>query len=137
MGLATVGDLARQEPAALERRLGPSGRDLWELAQRIDPRPVVPDREAKSIGAEETFEEDLAGVEALRAAPPRPGAAGRRAGCGARALRARTVQLKLKLADFTLVTRRATLDAPTDDGQALYRDGGGAARARARRARPA
>ena len=37
-------------------------------------------------------------------------------------LRARTVQLKLKRADFTLVTRRATLDEPTDDGQLLYRE---------------
>ncbi len=36
-------------------------------------------------------------------------------------LRARTVQLKLKRADFSLVTRRATFDEPTDDGQTLYR----------------
>ena len=120
LGITTIGDLARLDPAALERRLGPGGRDLWERACAIDPRPVVPDREAKSIGAEETFDEDLTGVEALR---PRVHAQAlrvahrlRRAG-----LRARTVQLKLKRADFTLVTRRATFDEPTDDGQTLYR----------------
>ena len=83
-------------------------------------RPVVPDREAKSIGAEDTFDEDLPGVEALRphvhAQALRVAHRLRRAG-----LRARTVQLKLKRADFTLVTRRATLDEPTDDGQQLYR----------------
>ncbi len=121
MGITTIGDLARLDPASLERRLGPGGRNLWERACAIDPRPVVPDREAKSIGAEETFEEDLAGLEALR---PRVHAQAlrvahrlRRAG-----LRARTVQLKLKRADFTIVTRRATLDQATDDGQRLYRE---------------
>ena len=37
-------------------------------------------------------------------------------------LRARTIQLKLKRADFTIVTRRTTLDQPTDDGQRIYRE---------------
>ena len=120
LGIATVGDVARLDPAYLERRLGPGGRDLWEQACAIDPRPVIPDREAKSIGAEETFDDDLAGVEALRPhvhdQALRVGHRLRRAG-----LRARTIQLKLKRADFSLVTRRATFDEPTDDGQTLYR----------------
>jgi DNA polymerase-4 len=120
MGLETVGDIARRDPDELARRLGPSGRSLWEQANAIDPRPVVPDRDAKSIGAEDTFDEDLSGVEQLaprvHAQALRVGSRLRRAG-----LRARTVQLKLKRADFTLVTRRATLDEPTDDGQVLYR----------------
>jgi DNA polymerase-4 len=121
LGIATVADLAALDPAYLERRLGAGGRDLWEQAHALDPRPVVPDREAKSIGAEETFDDDLTGVEALRAhvhaQALRVGQRLRRAG-----LRARTVQLKLKRADFSLVTRRATLDEPTDDGQRLYRE---------------
>ena len=120
MGLATVGDIARHDPEALVRRLGPGGRDLWEQANAIDDRPVVPDREAKSIGAEETFDEDLAGAAELRpfvhAQALRVAHRLRRAG-----LRARTVQLKLKRGDFTLITRRATLDEATDDGQTLYR----------------
>src|SRR5438046_837729 len=57
MSITTIGDLARAGAAALQRRLGDAGRELWSLAQGIDPRPVVPDREAKSIGAEDTFEE--------------------------------------------------------------------------------
>ena len=121
LGIATIGDLAGQDPAVLERRLGPGGRDLWTQACAIDPRPVVPDREAKSIGAEETFDDDLVGAEALgphvHAQALRVAHRLRRAG-----LRARTVQLKLKRADFTLVTRRATLVEPTDDGQLLYRE---------------
>jgi DNA polymerase-4 len=120
MGLETCGDVAALEPEALAQRLGPSGRALWEQANAIDPRPVVPDRDAKSIGAEDTFDEDLASAAALA---PRIHAqalrvARRLRGAG---LRARTVQLKLKRADFTLVTRRATFDEPTDDGQVLYR----------------
>jgi DNA polymerase-4 len=81
---------------------------------------VVPDREARSIGAEDTFDEDLSAIEALapriHAQALRVAERLRRAG-----VRARTVQLKLKRADFTLVTRRATLDVATDDGQVLYR----------------
>jgi DNA polymerase-4 len=121
LGLATVGDVARLTPEALEQRLGPGGRDLWEQAHALDPRPVIPDREAKSIGAEETFDDDLSSAEVLRphvhAQALRVAHRLRRAG-----LRARTVQLKLKRADFSLVTRRATLDEPTDDGQTIYRE---------------
>jgi DNA polymerase-4 len=120
MGLTTVGDIASQDAEDLVRRLGPGGRELWEQANAIDDRPVIPDREAKSIGAEETFDDDLTGAEALRpfvhAQALRVAHRMRRAG-----LRARTVQLKLKRADFTLVTRRTTLDEATDDGQTLYR----------------
>jgi len=121
LGLTTIGDLARMDPEALERRLGPGGRDLWERACGIDPRPVIPDREAKSIGAEETFDEDLAGAGELapriHAQALRVGQRLRRAG-----LRARTVQLKIKYADFKIVNRSATLAEPTDDGQTLYRE---------------
>ena len=120
MDLETVGDIARRDPAALERRLGPSGRSLGKQANAIDPRPVIPDRDAKSIGAEDTFDEDLSAVDALasriHAQALRVAHRLRHAG-----VRARTVQLKLKRADFTLVTRRATLDEATDDGQVLYR----------------
>ena len=121
LGFQTIGDLARVEPAYLERKLGAaSGALLAALSRGIDPRSVVPDREAKSVGAEETFEADLEGALALRphlhAQALRVGRRLRRAG-----LRARGVQLKLKLADFKILTRQATFDVPTDDGQALYR----------------
>jgi DNA polymerase-4 len=118
LGLRTIGDVAARDPAWLERRVA-DGRHLWELSQGIDPREVVPDRAAKSIGAEETFDED---VEAQELAPHihaqalRVGRRLRRAGT-----RGRVVQLKIKLADFTLLTRRTTLADPTDDGQLLYR----------------
>ena len=131
LGLRTIGDLARMDPEALERRLGPGGRELWERACGIDPRPVVPDREAKSIGAEETFDDDLAGAGELgpriHAQALRVGARLRRAG-----LRARTVQLKIKYADFKIVNRSATLAEPTDDGQTHLPGGRRAPRPRRR-----
>jgi len=120
LGFAVIGDLARAAPGYLERKLGSPGAHLADLAHAIDPRVVVPDREAKSIGAEETFNEDLVGVEALRphlhAQALRVGRRLRRAG-----LRARGVHLKLKLSDFTIVTRQVTFEVATDDGQTLYR----------------
>jgi DNA polymerase-4 len=147
MEITTIGDLARRGAERLQQRLGETGRDLWELSQGIDTRPVVPDREAKSIGAEETFEEDLTTPQQLQphihAQALRVGERLRHAG-----LRARCVQLKLKLADihlgirsglpypsaedfagaspapstrYKLITRRTTFAVATDDGQALYR----------------
>jgi DNA polymerase-4 len=119
LGLQTFGDFARADRGFLERKLGPAGPRFADLALGLDPRPVVPDRDAKSIGAEETFDADLRGVPALlphlHAQALRVARRMRRAG-----LRARGVQLKLKLADFKIVTRQATLAAPTDDGQALF-----------------
>lgn len=119
-GLRTIGDVAARDPAWLERTLGSGGRHLWELSQGIDDREVIPDHQAKSIGAEDTFEADLSGVEALKphlhSQALRVGRRLRRAG-----VKSRVVQLKVKFADFEVVTRRTTLDAATDDGQALYR----------------
>ncbi len=119
-GLLTIGDVASKDPEWLEERLGSSGRHLWELSQGIDVREVVPDRAAKSVGAEDTFEEDLTGVDALKphvhSQALRVGRRLRRAG-----VKGRVVQLKLKFADFTLITRRVTLREATDDGQTIYR----------------
>ena len=118
LGLQTIGDLAARDPDWLERRL-PGGRQLWELSQGIDPRRVVPDRAAKSIGAEDTFDEDLGVGELLphiHGQALRVGRRLRRARC-----KGRVVQLKLKLSDFSLLTRQTTLAEPTDDGQSLYR----------------
>jgi DNA polymerase-4 len=119
-GLKTIGDVAARDVAWLENRLGSQGRHLWELSQGIDPREVVPDRAAKSVGAEDTFEEDLTGLDLLRphihAQALRVGRRLRKAG-----VKGRVVQLKVKFSDFNVITRRTTLSAPTDDGQSLYR----------------
>ena len=119
-GLKTIGDVAARDVTWLEQRLGSQGRELWALARGQDEREVVPDRAAKSVGAEDTFEEDLTGMDLLRphvhAQALRVGRRLRKAG-----VKGRVVQLKVKFSDFTTITRRTTLPSPTDDGQALYR----------------
>nr|MBK7068704.1 DNA polymerase IV [Deltaproteobacteria bacterium] len=119
LGLATIDDIARRDRDELVRSLGPLGAHLHDLSHGIDPRPVTPDRDAKSIGAEDTFGEDLSTRDELL---PHLHAQALRV---ARRLRrsgrvARGVVLKLKTHDFELRTRRTTLRAATDDGQTLY-----------------
>jgi DNA polymerase-4 len=120
VGIKTIGDIAARDPDDLQKRLGIAGRDLWELSQGHDARVVVPDREAKSVGSEDTFEEDIDEMERLKplihSQALRVARRLRKSG-----LKARVVQLKVKYSDFQLATRRTTLDLPTDDGQLVYR----------------
>jgi DNA polymerase-4 len=120
LGLETIGDLSRTPVERLERALGSAGPHLHALACGVDPREVVPDREAKSVGAEETFDEDLDDPEdlhpILHGQALRVAARLRRLGIAARA-----VSLKVKYTDFHAVTRQETLAAPTDDGGEIYR----------------
>ncbi|QAT86813.1 DNA polymerase IV [Corallococcus coralloides] len=120
-GLVTIGDVATRDVDWLEERFGAaSAKHLWELSHGIDARDVVPDRAAKSVGAEDTFDEDLTGLEPLK---PHVHAQALRVARRLRraSLKGRVVQLKLKFADFTLITRRVTLREATDDGQVIYR----------------
>lgn len=119
LGYQTLGDLAKASPAALEKVLGTWGPEVRELARGNDVRDVVPDREAKSIGAESTYEIDLTRrdeiVRTLLAHASRVAERLTEAG-----IAARTVVVKLKLHDFTLLTRRMTLPAPASDTQTLH-----------------
>ena len=119
-GFRTIGDLAVSEPQRLERLLGSWGPTVRELAQGIDSRPVSPHREAVSVGAEETFDVDLRGREQIaRALLAQATRVARR--LTAQGLKGRTVVLKLKQADFKLVTRHKTLEAAACDTTTLYR----------------
>jgi DNA polymerase-4 len=116
LGIRTVGDLARTAPAVLGRLIGEQhARDLIELAGGSDLRPVVPYEPPKSVSHEETFDRDLGVDEDLLreilALSHRVGARLRADG-----YRARTVSLKIRLANFTTLTRSRTLSAPTDLG---------------------
>jgi DNA polymerase IV len=120
IGVATIGDLARMPESALGAALGAShARGLRALALGDDPREVIPDEAAKSVGAEDTFGEDLLGRAALeRELLSQAGRVARR--LRAAGLAGHVVTLKVKYADFELVTRRVTLPNPTDDDRALY-----------------
>ena len=120
IGIATIGDLARTPEAALAAAIGAShAKGLRALARGDDPREVVADEAAKSIGAEETFGEDLRGEQALLpellAQAGRVGHRLRSAG-----LAGHVVTLKVKYADFSTVTRRVTLERPTDGDRAVF-----------------
>jgi len=111
-GVRRVRDLLACDADALVALLGRHAHGLRELALGIDDRPVVPDAEAKSIGAETTFARDIADEQALR---EELGELVERVARRLRAagLRARSVHLKARYADFTTVTRAVTLPAPT------------------------
>jgi DNA polymerase-4 len=120
LGYATIGDLTRGSTETLERVLGVWGIEVARLARGEDARDVVPDAQAKSIGAEETYEEDLVGAAAI--APTLLDHAARVARRLVRAgLSARTVAVKIKYADFSLRTRRTTLPEPVQDTDAIHR----------------
>jgi DNA polymerase-4 len=118
-GLRKIGEVAVADPGFLEARLGSIGPWLHDLANGIDPRSVEADAAAKSIGAEETFEDDLEGEDLLpfiHEQSLRVASRLRR-----NQLKARTVHLKVKYADFKIATRQETLPVPTDDGTEIYR----------------
>jgi DNA polymerase-4 len=114
-GLVFIGDLLRRDPADLEQRFGPRVHHLIELAAGRDDRPVVPTHEAKSVGNEITFAEDIGDAAQLRAiCDELADKVARR--LRADDLRARTVVLKARYPDFTTLTRSLTLIEPTDGG---------------------
>ncbi|HEX5010084.1 MAG TPA: DNA polymerase IV [Planctomycetota bacterium] len=117
-GFASFGDLQRVPLEACCARLGPHGEWFWRLARGEDERPVVPDAEAKSLGAEQTFGEDVAEPESVRqvllAQMERVAARLRR-----HALAGRTVTVKIRYGDFETITRSETLDAATDRSDLL------------------
>lgn len=118
-GFATVGDLARAAPRDLAARWNAYGLRLSQLAQGLDSRPVDPDQGRKTISAETTFFDDLTALEDLEDRLwPLCERVARTARAGGVAGRVAT--LKLKTADFRLVTRRRTLAVPTQTSRTLF-----------------
>ena len=119
LGYATLGDLAKASPATLERVLGTWGGEIVRLARGEDDREVEPDRDAKSIGAEITYDEDLTDKDAIaRTLLAHASRVAER--LTAQGLAARGIVVKLKYADFTLLTRRTLLPEPASDTQTLH-----------------
>lgn len=120
-GLRNIGDIQGFGEASLVALLGErSGRHFWQLAQGIDPRPVIAERGAKSISHETTFGEDLVGREHASAV-----LLGLAEGVGSRlrasGLVAGTIKLKLRWPPFETVLRQRSLDVPSDEDRVLHR----------------
>jgi DNA polymerase-4 len=113
----TIADLRRLELPALESRFGRYGVRLYELARGIDESLVVPDRPTQSISAEDTFERDVPLTETepmIRRLAELTWAASRK-----ESRIARTVVLKLKTAEFKILTRSHTPPCPPSSCEEL------------------
>ena len=119
MGVETIGDLAALSEREVEISLGTTiGINLWQLARGIDDREVAPRAIAKQISAEHTYATDLTTRGEVDAALQRAAeGAHRRLLADGRG--ARTVTVKLRMADFHIESRSATLAYATDDPETL------------------
>lgn len=121
-GIFTIGDVRRRNPKELGAHFGSSGLWLWRLSNADDTRTVEPRAPAKGISAETTFEHDIADKDQLSrilwALCEKVSARAKAADLGGK-----VIQLKLKTADFKIVTRRHTLDRPTQLARRLFETG--------------
>ena len=119
-GFATIGHLQDADPRNLANRYGATGLWLARIAQAQDSRAVDPGGEMKTISSETTFNSDLSKLADLEAILWRQA---ERVSSRAKSygLSGRTVVLKLKTANFRLLTRSASLDAPTQLADTIFR----------------
>lgn len=121
-GLTHIGDLQRKTEAELVTRYGSIGSRLANFSHGIDHRKVDPSSVAKSVSAETTFNDDIASADDLaRKLWPLCEKVSRR--LKAKEIAGEGVVLKLKTADFRLVTRSHKLPGPTQLAENLYRTG--------------
>lgn len=121
VGVSTVADLQSLEEGELTRLLGDAaGHNVYALARALDDRPVVSEREAKSVSVESTYDNDITDPATMRVivAQQSNNVARRLAEHG---LSGRTVTLKVRLGDFTTMSRSLTLGSPTDQASVISR----------------
>ena len=119
LGLHTIGDVAHADPRFLSTKLGSTGVHFHTLAHAEDPRAVIGRRASKSIGSEHTLDEDVHNKADIRFHLRRS------ADTVARRLRKKNsaafgVGIKLKTAEFQILTRQHRLSEPTDVAERLY-----------------
>lgn len=119
IGLRKVGDVAACDPRVLELVLGVGGaQHLFDLSRAIDDRAVEPEHEAKSIGSEETFGDDVTDARELRRHLRRMAESVARR-CREQGIAAHTITLKVRYGDFSNVTRSRTVATPVDTTQSI------------------
>ena len=110
---------ALSDESSLIPLVGNQARRIWELANGVDDRPVETDRKIQSIGAEETYEEDLTDGSAIelefRYFANRLSKRLRK-----RNLLGHTVSIKVRYDDFTTVSRQKRLDTPSDHEHVFF-----------------
>lgn len=118
-GIRTIADVLDTPRGVLDRALGAAmGERVWQLVRGIDPRSVDTQRIEKSVGHEETFNEDISDPVVLRSELRRlADRVGTRLRSGG--WEASTIAIKVRFADFTTITRSQTLAEPTAVGQRI------------------
>jgi DNA polymerase-4 len=117
LGLRLVGDIRARTLEELRTHFGRYGQRLYELARGIDENPVVPNRPTQSLSAEDTFEQDVLLTETepmIRRLAEKTWTASRK-----ESRIARTVVLKLKTAQFHVLTRSQTPPSPPNSCEEL------------------
>ncbi|MGD2268975.1 MAG: DNA polymerase IV [Desulfobacterales bacterium] len=119
LGIRTLGDMKKYPEELIQSRLGKNGKRLLELADGIDDTPVTPSSPHKSVSSESTLSQDTRNTELLNTLILRHSedVAKQLRKMG---LRAKTVTLKLKHADFKQVTRSTTLTVPLQSSDKIY-----------------
>ncbi len=111
-GIRTIGDIQRLDETVAIRRFGTEGQRLWRLSRGIDTRPVVSERDTKSISSESTFNTDISDPDELSrilyGLCEKVAARMKKQGYASA-----SITLKLKTKDFRLRTRARMLAAPT------------------------
>jgi DNA polymerase-4 len=118
LGIFTAVDLRAKDEVFLRQHFGKAGPHFYWICRGIDRRPVRANRIRKSVGAETTFARDLTSLDDMC---PELGALVDEVWryCDSAGLRARTVTLKVKFADFRIITRSRSIGAPIADRAAL------------------
>jgi DNA polymerase-4 len=120
LGVRFLADIRRFPLTILDSIFGAYGARLLELSHGIDPTPVTPDAPCKSVSSECTLAEDTCELAVLHRCLLRQ-AEDVAAALRLEGVKARTVVLKIKHADFKLFTRRITFTPPAQSSKALYR----------------
>lgn len=119
VGIKTIGELANTSNTTLEMLIGRFGPDLRKRAMGIDNRPIELEHETKSVSNEVTFAKDRKKkqelLQTLRSLSEQVGRRLRK-----ESLAGSTIQIKLRWADFTTITRQVTINSVTNLDQEIY-----------------
>ncbi len=108
MGIDTIGDLANTSPELIEAQFGELGKVIHNMANGIDNRKVVPNRDVKSIGREITYRKDIDDFSILRSTLLLLSQKIAR-NMRLKGYKGKIVTLKVRFSDFKTITRRVTL----------------------------
>ncbi|HWI93265.1 MAG TPA: DNA polymerase IV [Flavisolibacter sp.] len=114
MHIHTGADLKKLTERELVQHFGKVGRFYYGIVRGIDERPVEPNQETKSIGAEDTLPEDLTMIEEMHKELEKIAPVVHQR-LLKHQLKARTISLKIKYSDFKIITRSKSFDEPMDE----------------------